>query len=180
MLASGAPPQEPAKDPFAGESVPIIPGLEEKLRKPYADILTPYDGFREQHPCAKGKSVEELQEQWDRGANKVKKLLSKAKPGPNPPKYLSVAEAARYLNKQFTQQDLPFRVWLMALPWPGEDREKYYHQFLGQGVGLTSNFYIDYPTVSLYTMLLTIHDARSWSYWVFDNGDIVFAQMSGD
>jgi hypothetical protein len=68
----------------------------------------------------------------------------------------------------------------MALPWPSQNIEQYYKGFLGQEVGLTSKFYIDYPTISLYTMLLTMHDVRPWSYWVFDNGDIIFAQMSSD
>jgi hypothetical protein len=98
-FTSGTYAETPAKDPFAGEPVPIIPGQEEKLRKPYADILTPYDGFREQHPCAKGKSVEELAEQWGRGASKVEKMLKNAKPSLDHSKYMSIAEAARYLNR---------------------------------------------------------------------------------
>lgn len=156
---------------------PPPPGLEEKLRKPYADILTPYESLRD-HPCAKGKSVEEVDKQWGRGDRRVEEMLAKVKPNPDPPSaYFSMAEAVRYLNKQFQEQKLPFRIWVRASPWRGyQDLEEYYKHFLAQEVGLKSKFYIDHPSVSLLTMLMTLHDARSWNYYVFENGDIVFSQ----
>lgn len=173
--------QKPPVDPFGTPyPSPPPPGLEEKLRKPYVDILTPYQSLR-QHPCAKGKNLKELNQQWARGGEKAENLLAKAKPSANPPKYLSLAEAARYLNKQFQEQKLPFRVWFMAAPVHEYDElTEYYNEFLNHGVGLTSKFYIDHPTVSLWTMIMTLHEAKQWSYVVFENGDIVFAQLSDD
>jgi hypothetical protein len=173
--------QKAPVDPFGKPyPSPPPPGLEEKLRKPYIDILTSYQSLR-QHPCAKGKSLKELDQQWAQASEKARDILAKAKPSPNPPRDLSLAEAARYLNKQFQEQKLPFRVWFMAAPVREYDElTEYYKEFLNHGVGLTSKFYIDHPTVSLWTMIMTLHEAKQWSYVVFENGDIVFAQLSDD